>query len=483
MNSKQSKTNKTEKKRKSRSRKRAGTKVLRGRGDYINDYGSTEEGTDPKILDLEKKVAGLEAFAANGTNMFTGKKRGKVNALASGAGKAIGGMFGGPGAWLGEHAASGLATLLGHGDYSVKKNSIMKSSQSIPSFAPSGSRWVEVEHREYLFDVVSPAGSPSWEIVNTFNLNPGLASTFPWLSAIAQSYEEYEFDGCVVIYEATSSNFNSANQSLGSVQIATQYDVLDTGFSSQMEMLEYEFASSERCDKNIMHPVECNPKDNQVSVFYVRSGTVANTALQLYDLGIVSVAVQGISAASINLGKIWISYKVRLGKPKLYAGQLGKGILFDHFKLTTAITNTTYFGASSAQTATVVSGSTLGGTLPSTSSGAVYATYAWPPMIQAGSYRLCLSIVGTSGTCTAPTLTLTNCVLGITSAATKIFNTATTATDGQTDITSHTSTTLCCEYYVTITAQSASVLFSTASIPATSVSGDLLVLQVPSTLV
>jgi len=435
------------------SRRRSGSKqpttvVIKGKGDYVTD------------------------LLSSGHNVFTGRPRGNVNKHAANAGRVLGSAFGPIGGFLGEHAASGIATLLGHGDYTVDSNSIMRNATQIPEFAPSGTRWTEIEHREYLFDVISPAASPAWGVVQSVNLNPGIATTFPWLAGIAANYEEYKFDGLVVFYEATSSDYSGgSSQALGSVQIATQYDVLDTGFASQMEMLEYEFASSAKSSCSFAHPVECSPKDNPINKLYVRSGSVTTNALQLYDLGVTTVAVQGVGAANVNLGKIWISYRVKLGKPKLYAGQLGRTILFDHYVLSTTLTASAYFLAAS-----LVNGSSLGSTLTSAS------TFKFPPTIQTGTYILLLQVTGSSAALTFPSIAYVNCVAGAGSAGKTLFNLSNTPMIE--DASNHTSTIWVQQLMVTVTSQNATVTWGTgATLPGSISSGDLFVTQISSNVV
>jgi hypothetical protein len=361
----------------------AGPRVLRGRGDYDFDYETKAEKkagkqTNP-IVNLSQRVTKLENKTGSSSQ----------NALKD-AGSLLGGLFGPMGSKLGGLAGGAVSSLLGHGDYTVKNNSIMTSSQGVPSFNNSSGRWTEISHREYLFDVISPAASPAWGIVATIDMNPGISTSFPWLAAIANNYDEWCFDGCVVCYESTSGSITTT-QALGSVQIASQYDVLDAVFSSQLEMLESEFATSEAPDTSFCHPIECNPRDDPMFRQYVRAGPVPTTALQLYDLCKTSVAVQGVSLAGVNLGKVWITYKIRLGKPKLFGGMLAKGSLyyFSQFQPTNDETN--IFGTDNPNN--VATRSSGNGNLAVTFQT---NTIRLPPFIQTGKFLFVLKCTGTS---------------------------------------------------------------------------------------
>jgi len=176
-----------------------------------------------------------------------------------------------------------------------------------------------VSHREYIGDINSNvAFTPQ-----TFALNPGLGQLFPWLSSLAQNFEEYEFRGVVLEYKSMSSDLNTASttSNLGTVVMCTQYNPLDTVFPDKRTMENYQFACSGKPSEHIIHPIECKRGQNVDTHLYIRTGNaLGNDAdLRLYDLGNFTIATQGMPSAfsGSSIGELWISYEVEFFKPKL----------------------------------------------------------------------------------------------------------------------------------------------------------------------
>lgn len=239
-------------------------------------------------------------------------------------GGALGSLIGMPttGAAYGTGLGASLSKWLGSGDYSIRSNSLVNSFEktgSIPAMHSTGQSIV-VRHKEYLCDVVAGTGTPTaFNICNEFELNPGLESTFPWLSSIAQQYQEYSWRGMVFHYKPTSGNsVASTNTALGNVMVHTDYRVTAPAPVSKVELLNEYFASDSIPSEEFCHPIECDPKENPYNVQYVRTGAVpSGEDPKTYDLGITRIATKGIPAAATVLGEIWVSYEVELKKPQI----------------------------------------------------------------------------------------------------------------------------------------------------------------------
>jgi hypothetical protein len=87
----------------------------------------------------------------------------------------------------------------GSGAYSNDLVTSTTEAGSIPRFGTSSDETgaLTVSHREYIRDVY---GNPDLGggVIEDFQnqsilLNPGLEASFPWLSQVAQNFEEYEF--------------------------------------------------------------------------------------------------------------------------------------------------------------------------------------------------------------------------------------------------------------------------------------------------
>jgi len=241
--------------------------------------------------------------------------------------------------YAGTGANAFFKALVGFGDYNVSRNSIMHPSQSLSSQVPmikNSPGGMIVSHREYIGDVNSTVPFTP----QTFALNPGLGQLFPWLSSLAQNFEEYEFRGVVLEYKSMSSDLNTASttSNLGTVVMCTQYNPLDIVFPDKRTMENYQFACSGKPSEHIIHPIECKRAQNVDTHLYIRTGAaLGNDAdLRLYDLGNFTIATQGMPSAftGSSIGELWVSYEVEFFKPKL-TSTLG---------LTTAADQITSFG-------------------------------------------------------------------------------------------------------------------------------------------
>jgi len=227
-------------------------------------------------------------------------------------GNAIGSMFGadfsGPGRWLG----TGIGSIFGSGDYTVTgpvpKSNVLVNSAEIPQFSTTRQTNV-VCHREYLQDWT---GSSAF-VNKPFKLNPGDESTFPWLSSIAQNYQEYKFHGLVFEFKPLITDYVTGGAP-GVVIMATNYNASEAAYASKQQMENSEFAVSVKPTHNLMHGVECDPGQTPNPIKYVRDGTLATAEdAKLYDWGTFQFANQG--SPSQLLGEIWVSYCVEFFKP------------------------------------------------------------------------------------------------------------------------------------------------------------------------
>ena len=232
----------------------------------------------------------------------------------------------------------GNGTYQGQGAYEsgAISNSLISSQTGnhfeVPQFHENNDAGIIISHKEYLADVY---GGPDSHFTNVgYNINPGLENSFPWLSQVAANYEEYELMQCVYTYRSTSSDFATANGSLPTIIMATQYNVSNALFSSKQTMMEYDGAMSGKSVANQVHGVECHPdKLSGNSGKYVRTSPVlTGEDLKQYDHGIFQIAVVNTSHDQFNqaLGELWVSYTIKLSKPKLFTS-LGYSIGRDVF--------------------------------------------------------------------------------------------------------------------------------------------------------
>ncbi len=175
------------------------------------------------------------------------------------------------------------------------------------SLSPNGDGRVRIRHREYIQDI-----SGSVAFANTqLNINPGISTTFPWLSQIARNYESYLFNKCEFQFETQKSS--STN---GSLMMAVDFDAADSAPTSKTEIMSYHNAVRSAVW------AECvNHSDKQdLAKFGVQrynrfAALAANLDIKTYDVGNINVATQGCADTSA-IGELYVDYDVEFMTPQ-----------------------------------------------------------------------------------------------------------------------------------------------------------------------
>lgn len=285
-------------------------------------------------------------------------------------------------------AAAAIPRLMGYGDYKVKKNTVLSGEVPAMHSLQDG---VRITHREYVRDI-----STSVLFTNqSFTLNPGLSETFPWLSAIAQNFEEYEWKGVVVELKSISSDAiaSSTNLAMGTIIMCAEYNVTQPAYINKAQMENSFFATSGKPSENLIMGIECDPAQNPLAVHYVRTGAVpSGQDPRLYDVCNVQVATVG-SQAAYTVSEMWISYDVILRKP-----QLDSGLAFS--AASAHIVTTTPSAASPMGTTRNAESDTIGLAFTATSVGF--------PIGSVGRFLVIWSAYGTSSPCVTPSVVASN---------------------------------------------------------------------------
>lgn len=251
-----------------------------------------------------------------------------LRALGGLGGGAIGGMMGNPvtGANVGTSLGAAISKWLGSGDYTVQQNSIvtasMKGSNAIPMMHNLGQS-VTIRHKEFLCTI---KGSRNFTLQRFFLLQPGDTNTFPWLSGVANRFQQYRIKGMVFHYVPTSGYaVSGTDPALGAVMIQTSYRANDSDPTSKVEMMNEYWASENIPSDSFCHPVECSPKENPFQVHYVRTLPVpTGDSPLLYDIGKTYVATQGMPDDGKNVGDLWVTYEIELMKPQINSNVLSE---------------------------------------------------------------------------------------------------------------------------------------------------------------
>jgi hypothetical protein len=231
-------------------------------------------------------------------------------------GQKLGSMFnlpylGGVGKWLG----SGIGQIFGSGDYQMvglpPNYNVLTSSRQIPKFETS-ERTNIVCHREYIGDVNGTSAFYNRE----YRINPGNKEMFPWLSSVAQNYQQYRIHGMIVEFRPLITDYVLDGKP-GVVVMATNYNADAPGYRSRIDMENSEYAVSVKPTMPLVHAIECSPAETPITRLYVSEGEPpSNQDYRLYDLGKFQFATQANSVTD-TIGELWVSYCIEFFKPVL----------------------------------------------------------------------------------------------------------------------------------------------------------------------
>lgn len=237
-----------------------------------------------------------------------------LRTLGTTGGAALGGYFGMPtaGGALGNSLGAAVSKWLGSGAYTVSTNSVLTEAPVVPAMHSSGQSII-VRHKEFVMTV---SGSTGFAVQNELVLNPGLRSTFPWLSRLAGCYQQYRIRGLVYHYIPTSGTaVSSTNSALGSVMLQTTYRSTESPPATKQELLNEYWSTETVPSETVAHPIECDPRENPFQIHYVRQrglDTVSDPLL--YDMARTFVCTQGMQAVN-PVGDLWVTYEIELYKP------------------------------------------------------------------------------------------------------------------------------------------------------------------------
>lgn len=167
---------------------------------------------------------------------------------------------------------------------------------------------VRIIHRELISSVV---GSQSFSVQQAFALNPGLASSFPWLATQAQSWERYRFNSLkFCYYTRTGSNVP------GSVMLVPDYDAADSAPISEQIASAYSDVAEDAPWKDIDCLLRASALHALGPTKFVRTGALQpNQDIKTYDAGNLFLIVT--DGTAVNWGKLWVEYDVELLTPQL----------------------------------------------------------------------------------------------------------------------------------------------------------------------
>lgn len=429
--------------------------------------------TADQMLRLGKKTKNYWS----GSGAYKGLRRTIGNALI-GAGGAVGGV-GGMGASL-------LGTAIkGRGAYETVTNSLINDGEDSPTGPPNINEGQEgdmiISHREYITDIMGPPSGTNGAFSTriSYAINAAQTNLFSFLAQTALNYDEYEFIQLIFEFKSTLTDYTSTG-TCGSIMMATQYNATALPFTSKATMIEYDGCSSATIMNNLLHGVECDPDRRQGTKIMTTSqdGYVpSNQDAKTINMGTFQLALINIPTTFENqqLGELWVYYRVRLGKPKLFTG-LKLNLRYS------AVTNLNP-GASLA-TATPLGplssllsdpGSNLGMTYQHVTSPATGLKLTWPSTISQGRFKVWAWWSGLAALTNTGIANAVNCnTPGLYYSSMAVTAASTTVTGSECQLT----------FYVDISAANASIIITASGMTGdASCSVQLIVQEVGSGLI
>lgn len=234
---------------------------------------------------------------------------------------------------LGGNMAKRFKNWTGLGDYEIHSNSLINAAGSgdgRPIITTQG-RETRVSYREYLGDVY--IGPDNGFHATTYEINPANVITFPWLAPIAQQYDQYKAMGIIFEFKSTATTTTTA-ASLGSVMMATEYDVADSAFTNKVQMLNSAYSSEAKSSEDMVHGIECDPRDLQHNLYYTRGVGKTVSDIRDFDMAKFTVATQGGGLnPDESIGSLYVHYDFIFMKEQLFGGLAAENKIYSVIEL------------------------------------------------------------------------------------------------------------------------------------------------------
>lgn len=176
-----------------------------------------------------------------------------------------------------------------------------------------------INHREFIGNVT---GSTLFQVRQTLAINPGLQTTFPWLSIMAQAWEEYHFHSLKLHYLT-----RTGSTTVGSVILAADYDAADGAPQTEQVMSNYGGAVENAPWKDVTLVLRPPTMSGPLKRHFIRYSAIAqNLDIKTYDVANVFIATVDSVGGDVAWGKLWLEYDVSFYVPQLPAVGAAQGL-------------------------------------------------------------------------------------------------------------------------------------------------------------
>ncbi len=183
---------------------------------------------------------------------------------------------------------------------------------------------ITISESEYIQEYTTAnVNTGAFNVGVSLPVNPGQASTFPWLSTIAANYQKYKFLALEFVYEPEVTQYAPTGANTGKVVMCAEYNSSLGAPNNKEDMEDIEPNANDMPYEVIklrLDPKELNP--NSDAKFIRTAGLPGGSDIKTYDCANLFVANQGQTAETTVLGELHVRYTVMLCDP-IIQGQLG----------------------------------------------------------------------------------------------------------------------------------------------------------------
>lgn len=159
--------------------------------------------------------------------------------------------------------------------------------------------------------------------IRRFYINPGLSRTFPWLSGLADNWQQFSISGLAMEYIPTSGlAVSSTSAALGQIVTGFYYEVTNLPDSPEGDLARLlNMNGSVSCSPaaTSMTYMECDPSMNNQSVYFTEGDDSLpgpDYSTQNYLPSVFLLNSSGAQATTpFQAGQLWVTYEITLKQP------------------------------------------------------------------------------------------------------------------------------------------------------------------------
>ena len=166
---------------------------------------------------------------------------------------------------------------------------------------------VRIAHRELVATITST--TTDFTLAYRSPVQPGINTAFPWLFALAHSFDQYSVGHCTYEF-ITRCNTSTP----GAVIMAFDYDATDSPFTTYPQMANHDSSISCSPWKDAKCPIDRRATQDYRR-HYIRSNTPnATTDLKTTDVATFTLALNGVPSGVV--GDLYVDYSFTFYKPQ-----------------------------------------------------------------------------------------------------------------------------------------------------------------------